>query len=142
MTKDGTVHGARSRGIYVASRATILHAEVWQRFRAQGFLLTSSWIDEVAQGATQDFADLWMRIWREIQTCEKLVLFANPEDFPLKGALIEAGIAIGLGKPVIVSLPGVQLEPRSCRPIGSWINHPSVHRIDDLLAAMRWETPQ
>lgn len=54
----------------------------------------------------------------------------------MKGALIEAGIALGMGKPVVCCLPGVDIAARSCRPIGSWINHPMVSRQDNIRIAI------
>jgi hypothetical protein len=125
--------------IYVASRASLPERPaMWRRLRDdEGFDIVSTWIDEAGEGETEDFADLWDRISCEIAMADKVVLYAESCDFPLKGALIEAGIAIGMGKPVIVCLPGVQLDGRSSRPIGSWVSHPLVLRIDDLTEAMR-----
>lgn len=123
--------------IYVASRASVpARSAMWRDLRDQGWRITSSWIDEAGNGETADFAELWERIMNEIAEARKLVLFAEPDDFPLKGALIEAGIALGMGKRVIVCLPGVKLDPRSSRPLGSWIAHPNVVRIDGLSDAM------
>lgn len=124
--------------VYVASRATVPErSAMWRKFRDAGIPITSTWIDEAGPGETENFEELWLRIFGEIRASRYLVLYAEPDDFPLKGALIEAGIAIGLGKPVIVCLPGVKLEARSQRPIGSWINYHGVHRNDDVLSALR-----
>lgn len=123
--------------IYVASRASAPERPaMWRRFRDQGFRIVSSWIDEDGQGQTDDLAELWQRISDEVAGSYGVVLYAEAEDFPLKGALIEVGIALGLNKPVVVCLPNVTLDPRSCRPIGSWINHPLVSRNDDVQAAL------
>lgn len=123
--------------IYVASRASVPErGEMWRRFRSEGFRITSSWIDEDGDGTTQDFTDLWQRISDEIAEAYGVVLYAEASDFPLKGALIEVGIALGLNKPVIVCLPHLNLDTRSCRPIGSWINHPMVSRKDNVREAM------
>lgn len=109
--------------IYVASRASLLErGQMWRRFRTAGSQITSSWIDEDAN---------------EIRDSAALVLYAEVADFPLKGALIEAGIALGMGKPVIVCLPDSGVLPRSYRPIGSWIAHPLVTRCDDVNAAVK-----
>lgn len=127
--------------IYAASRASVPErVEMWKRFRAIGrerkqFDIISSWIDEADEGVTADFRELWRRIEGEIALCDRLVLYAKSEDFPLKGALLEAGIAIGLQKPVFVCLPGVAIEKRSCRPIGSWIAHPLV-KLSDITEAL------
>lgn len=123
--------------IYVASRASVPErGAMWRRFRAQGVPITSSWFDEDGDGATGDFCELWSRIENEIADSAALVLYAETADFPLKGAFIEAGIALGLGKPVIVCLPDLGLLDHSYRPIGSWIAHPLVTRCDDIAAAI------
>lgn len=121
--------------IYTASRTT--RAGLWRDMRANGFDIISSWIDEAEAGQTDDLSELWDRILMEVATCDRMVVYALNEDFPLKGALIEAGMGIGLDKRITVCLPGVTLEERSFRPIGSWINHPLVKREDDLLRALK-----
>ena len=123
--------------IYIASRATIVERSArWRALRDSGVPIASSWIDEAGEGETADFTELWDRIMREIDSSSGLVLYAERDDFPLKGALIEAGIALGMGKHVVVCLPGVEVEARSARPIGSWINHRLVTRCDDIHEAM------
>ena len=110
---------------------------MWPNLRdEQHYLITSSWIDEAGVGETDSLSELWERIGKEIARSSRLLLYAESDDFPLKGALIEAGLALGMGKPVIVCLPNVELDPLSCRPIGSWINHPLVTRCDDLQEAI------
>lgn len=126
-------------GIYVASRASVpARSAMWRALRSEGWPIISTWIDEAGEGETADFGDLWWRITTEIFMAEKLVLYAESSDFPLKGALIEAGIAIGLGKPVVVCLPGIVLHERSMAPIGSWIAHRNVRRIDRISDALRF----
>lgn len=124
--------------IYVASRASVPErSAMWRTLRDRaGFQITSSWIDEAGEGETADFTELWDRIMREIAAANKVVLYAEQNDFPLKGAILEAGIALGMGKPVVVCLPGVKLDGRTMRPIGSWLAHRDVMRIDDLPSAM------
>src|SRR6185369_11255331 len=119
--------------IYVASRASVPERGImWRWFRSQGYLITSSWIDEDGEGATADFGELWLRIADEIRKSAALVLYAEAADFPLKGALTEAGIALGMRKPVFVCLPDLGVLPRNYRPIGSWIAHPLVTRCDNV----------
>lgn len=118
---------------YVASRASLPErSSMWRDLRSSGWLITSSWIDEAGEGETDDFAQLWMRISNEIWMADALVLYAEGGDFPLKGALVEVGIALALNKTIYVCLPGVELQGRTARPIGSWIFHPSVKRIEAL----------
>lgn len=115
------------RGIYVASRASVLErGAMWRALRAGGVPIAASWIDEDGEGATGDFGELWGRICREVTGATALILYAEPSDFPLKGAYIEVGMALAAGVPVYAVLPGVQLEPRSMRPVGSWLLHPLV----------------
>jgi len=128
----------KNGGIFVASRASIAaRGAMWRRYRSLGFPIISTWIDEDGPGQS-DYADLWQRIGREVAGADVLVLYAEPGDFPLKGGLVEIGIAIAAGVPIILSLPGVELEVRTLRPLGSWAQHDLVvARIDDVGQALR-----
>lgn len=137
--KSGAAQGDGQSGlaIYVASRASVPErGAMWRGFRSEGFRITSSWIDEDGEGTTGSLTDLWQRISDEVTEAYGVVLYAEANDFPLKGALIEVGIALGQNKPVIVCLPHLNLDTQSCRPIGSWINHPLVSRKDNVREAM------
>jgi len=126
-------------GTYIASRASLPERSArWRRLRdEEGYVLTSSWIDEAGEGETADFGELWVRIAAEVARSERLVIYAEPGDFPLKGAFVEIGMALMTGIPIYVVLPGVKLEDRSCRPIGSWIKHPLVRYVgEDLYKAL------
>lgn len=50
--------------IYVASRASVPErGKMWRELRDKwGYQITSTWIDEDSDGATESFADLWERI--------------------------------------------------------------------------------
>lgn len=123
--------------IYVASRASIPErGAMWRRFRDAGYPINASWIDEDGEGVTADFSDLWFRVIVEARSAVALVLYAEFTDFPLKGAMIEIGAAMASGAEIVACLPGVVLEPRSMRPVGSWLKHPLVHRIDNIDEAM------
>jgi len=123
-----------SRGTYVASRTH--HAPMWRALRDDGWRITSTWIDEAGPGQTADLGELWDRIAREVGESSRLVLYVEPDDFPLKGALIEVGVAIGVRIPIRVVAPRVELEPRSLRPIGSWVRHPFVRMCGSIDEAM------
>ena len=124
---------AATGGFYVASRASIPERPMmWQGLRMKGWPITSSWIDEAGEGETEDMGELWRRIHAEIARSTGVLLYAEVGDFPLKGALIECGIALGMGKPVALVLPDVRLEPRSMKPVGSWAAHPLVKRYETL----------
>ena len=129
---------ARTRAIrvYVCSRTR--HADLWRFARAAGAPIISSWIDEAGVGETDELGELWVRIHREIASATHVIVFAEAGDFPLKGALIEAGMALAANKPIRLVLGrDVVIEPRSCRPIGSWINHPLVGRFGSLEDALK-----
>lgn len=120
-------------GIYVASRASLSErGAMWRTLRDRGWPIVSTWIDEDGDGVTNDFIDLWSRIRREVTGAAGLVLYAETNDFPLKGALVEVGMAIGSGVRVVAVLPGVKLSTRTMRPVGSWLAHPLVKIVDCL----------
>lgn len=122
-----------NRGTYVASR--VHHASIWRAVRADGYRITSTWIDEAGPGQTSDMSELWQRIASEVTTSSRLVLYVEPSDFPLKGALVEVGMALAYLIPIVVVAPAVVLDD-GCRPIGSWIRHPLVRRLNSIDAAM------
>lgn len=126
-------------GIYVASRASLPERPAyWRALRAAGWPIVSTWIDEAGPGETADLRELWARIIREISSARGLVLHVETDDFPLKGALIEVGAALSLGKRVGVYAPGVVLEDHSMRPLGSWAAHPLVRLCTTLADAREW----
>lgn len=119
--------------VYVASRASVPErAAMWRELRAAGARIISTWIDEDEEGLTDCFGELWTRIEAEIRSVDRLVLYAELSDFPLKGAYVEVGMALALGKPVYVVTPGVKLDSRSLRPVGSWAAHPLVSFHDEV----------
>lgn len=117
-------------GTYCASRTH--HAPMWRRLREDGFKLSATWIDEAGPGQTPDLGALWSRIRREVTSSSRFVLYAEPADFPLKGALVEAGMALAAIIPICVVLPGVVLDQTSLRPIGSWVRETTVRIVDTL----------
>lgn len=125
------------QGVYVASRASIPErGQMWRNLRASGIDITSSWIDEDGEGQTDDWGELWQRIEREVKSSQALILYAEPDDFPLKGAFVEAGIALASGIPIFIVAPGVELGSYGCRPIGSWASHPLVSYAPSIGAAL------
>ncbi len=122
--------------VYVASRASIPERPaMWRQCREFGMAITSTWIDEAGEGETADFGELWSRIRDEILASDGLILYAEASDFPLKGALVEVGIAIGMRKPIAIVLNGFEPEGRTARPVGSWVEHPLCARCGDIGAA-------
>lgn len=120
---------------YVASRTR--HANMWRLVR-ETLPINASWIDEAEAGQTQSLPELWRRIESEVKAAHGLIFYAEKDDFPLKGALIEAGIALAAGKPVALLIPEVELESRSYRPVGSWMTHPLCRRVPSLTDAREY----
>ena len=129
-------------GTYIASRASNPERPAaWRRLRdVDGYKITSSWIDEAGPGQTVDLGALWERIESEVSGSELLVLYVEPKDFPLKGALVEVGMALAHRIPIRVVAPGVVLEPASLRPMGSWVRHPLVTFCDTMDEALEGAT--
>lgn len=130
------------RGIYIASRASLPErSEAWRKLRdVDGYLIVSSWIDVVTQPLNADDTKplhaIWENITQEVTTAERVIVYAEPDDFPLKGTLVEVGMALAVGTPIYLVLPGVDIEADTFRPIGSWINHPLVLLVDDMDTAL------
>lgn len=112
-------------GIYVISQ--IRHAKMWRDLRWM-YPLTATWIDEAGEGETNDPVDLWGRIRTEIEAASAVVVYLHPGDLPFEGAVVEIGMAIAMGKPIHVAMHGVDVEPNSKRPVGTWLHHPLVTR--------------
>lgn len=125
--------------VYVASRASVpSRPAMWKTLRRLGWQISSTWIDEAGEGETSDFGELWARIEKEISASDGLILYAEVGDFPLKGALVEVGMALAMKKPVAIVLGGgLSLELRTLRPLGSWAAHPFCSIFDNLDSA--WE---
>lgn len=130
------------RGTYIASRASLPErSEAWRKLRdVDGYLIVSSWIDVVTQPLNADDTKplhaIWENITQEVTTAERVIVYAEPDDFPLKGTLVEVGMALAVGTPIYLVLPGVDIEADTFRPIGSWINHPLVLLVDDMDTAL------
>lgn len=130
------------RGIYIASRASLPErSEAWRKLRdVDGYLIVSSWIDVVTQPLNEDDTKplhaIWENITQEVTTAERVIVYAEPDDFPLKGTLVEVGMALAVGTPIYLVLPGVDIEADTFRPIGSWINHPLVKVVTSMSEAL------
>lgn len=82
----------------IYSAGKVRHAEKFRKLRDEHNLnIQCNWIDM----GPQAFGDprVWEHCLRDIQRCDYLVLYCEPED-KLVGAMVEIGHAIALGKPV------------------------------------------
>lgn len=122
---------------YVASRASIPErSEMWRRLRSEGSCISSTWIDEAAPGQTKSMSELWQRIQEEIRQSTHLVLYVERADLPLKGALIEAGMALAMGLEVRIVERDFSGSDDLRRLLGSWIKHPLVVFFSDVRFAV------
>ena len=82
--------------IYTASKTA--HAEKWRALR-HDHDVTASWIDQAGERHAADYSELAARCITDIESADILLLYCEPGEL-LKGALIEAGIALALGKQI------------------------------------------
>lgn len=122
---------SKDEGIYVASRFLPERISMWKALQSNGWKIISSWIDKTNGNEAEDLGDLWLQNQNQIYDCACLILYAEKEDFPLKGALIEVGMALANGKQVFVVID-FELEDKTLRPVGSWIKHPNVTVVKTL----------
>lgn len=93
-----SVREIRQHGIYFASK--VKHARRWISLRDKGIPTSSTWIDEAEEGQTADYSELSERCINEIKNSRAVLLYCEPGEI-LKGALIEVGIALAVGVPVL-----------------------------------------
>jgi hypothetical protein len=115
-----------SRGIYVASK--VKHAEMWKGLRQAGEPIISTWIDEAGEGQTKDYGELAVRCLSEIGTATALIVYCESGEL-LKGALLEAGVALASGVPVYCV--------GTCNSISRvFIHHPIWHTCESIQDAL------
>lgn len=119
--------------IYVAGRARIPERPaMWRAFRAEGYPIVSTWIDEAEEGQTADWSDRMSRCVREAASATALVRYVEPGDTPLGMAYLEIGAALGAGAPVFAVIGGV-----TDRKVQQMAAHPNVRRCETVQEAMR-----
>jgi len=111
--------------IYTASR--VRHSDRWVLARAAGFPVCATWINEAGPGQTEDMGELWQRCIAESSGADALILYRQDGE-PLKGALVEAGAALGAGRPVFA----VGFDGEDDLRTFSFLNHPLVKRCAGL----------
>jgi len=121
--------------VYVSSKATPSNKLLWKTIRRAGWPIISTWIDE--DDKKIDYMALWGRITKEVQNADAMLLYLTPEDFPSRGPLVEVGMALAMEIPVIACLPLVYMDPKTYRPVGSWIHHELVTWTHTFSAGLR-----
>jgi hypothetical protein len=115
--------------VYIASK--IKHAALFRALRSEwgavGInILHARWLDQAAfedDASPEDFHIFWLVDEHDVKDSKVLVVYGEGQD-ELRGALVEAGIALGAGIPVFV----VGDSPS----FGSWVNHPHVVKAGTL----------
>lgn len=96
---------------------------------------TSRWCHRIALGDEDPYAgeispelarQVWIEDHQDVTKADVILVYWEPGD-EFKGALVEAGMGIALGKYVIVV--------GDCPAYGTWQYHPQVHRVKDLTKA-------
>ncbi len=91
--------------VYVASHCPKAANEAVSQLRQDMFSVVSTWHDlefnPTSSHTESDRADIAARDAKEVAEADALVLVAGPEKYS-GGKFVEAGIAIGLGKRVVV----------------------------------------
>ena len=129
--------------IYVSSRASIPERPaMWRRYREMGINIVSTRIDAPDDQSKISFSTLWSNIQEEILSCDRFIFYAEPDDFPVKGALVEVGMAVAYVKPIWVLGNNLDVQKPTYRPLGSWIEHHSITRfrpcatLNDMMQAL------
>ena len=120
--------------VYTASK--LRHGLLWrEKFQRSSIAFVNSrWLqhDFIGTPDSPDLAiDFWVEDEEDVKSCDALVVYAAPEDH-LRGALVEVGMAIAYGKPIIA------LGDHS--DYGTWRYHPQVINVkswDHLLIALK-----
>jgi hypothetical protein len=112
--------------IYIASKTK--HAQKWIKLLRRGHNIISTWILEAGEGESTDLTGLSIRCIVEATEADVLILYCENGEL-LKGALLEAGAALGAGKEV--------RQVGDCQSISKVLaNHPNWHLYDSLVEAL------
>lgn len=86
--------------IYGASK--VWHAPLWQDIRSQGFDITGRWIDYTDDSyiVTHCKDVLWQHCLEDVTAADAVIIYCGDSEEEQRGVIMEAGHAIGQGKPV------------------------------------------
>lgn len=120
--------------VYTASK--LFHSSLWIDLYddpAWSFIeWTARWprlVDLERTATPADFGHFWAMDIQDVQRSDFVLLLGGIHEDALRGALVEAGAAIALGKIVVA----VHLSPHH-----SWSFHPLVVRLDSLDEALKF----
>lgn len=110
--------------IYTASK--VKHAVLWKALRSAGFNINSTWID--LEGEIKDKPSHWITCIAEARDADIVLLYVEHGE-EHKGAMVEAGAALGAGKHVVYVGPD---------DFSSSTHHPNVIMFRSLSDALRY----
>lgn len=117
--------------LYTAS--TLDHAGHWRALARNWpeIEFCASWIrqDFFSEADPEACRKAWLRDMHDISQCDVLMVYGQWGEI-LRGALVESGVALALGKPVVV-----MDEHES---YGTWQFHPGVIRLCSFVQARDW----
>lgn len=124
---------------YGASK--IWHAESWQQIRAQGHNNVARWIDIGGDSESAVFyggeeitrQDIWNMCLEDVTKADFVILFCGDPDEQQRGAVMEAGHAMGQGKKVYCINHCETF--RSCKTSDVAFTH---HALWDWVAPNEW----
>lgn len=136
-------HSIRRKGpaIYMASRASVpARPQHWEALREGGLNVISTWHRPENLQPGIDMRTLWDHIEQEVSACDVLILYVDPNDLPLKGAYVEAGMALAWKKRVIVVYKGRLGQSQDGdilrQHLGSWLTHRNVMVCESIQTAL------
>lgn len=116
--------------VYTASK--LRHAPMWRELCAstEHVQFHARWLKHLALGTPdtpERAVEFWMQDEQDVKDADAVLVMADGNDH-LRGALVEAGMAIAYGVPVVVV--GKHAD------YGTWQYHPGVTRADDMEHAL------
>jgi nucleoside 2-deoxyribosyltransferase len=115
--------------VYTASK--MKHAAMWRDLctATPHVQFHARWLKHSAIGTPDDSgqaSEFWMQ---DVRDADAVLVYVEPGDH-LRGALVEAGMAIAYGIPVCVI--------GKHQDYGTWQYHPMVTRVPDIQSALNW----
>lgn len=125
------------RKINVYTASCLQHAKLWTELRqkySEDFHFTSHWMDQILSGAQEtpeNARKFWARDVQEVQSSDAVIVYAVDGDI-LRGAICEAGVALGCGIPVII------VAPAGLHSLSTWQYHPLAKHCLSLTDAFEY----
>ncbi len=121
----------RLASVYTASK--LRHATMWRELRTlrPDIHFTARWpdIEGLVPDTPEHAATFWTHDVADVRRADAVLLYAEAGEH-LRGGLVEAGVALGLGKQVVV-VGGDHPD------FGTWAHHPLVQRARDVEHALQ-----